>query len=86
LYDISLEISKNVPTGDRTYQSLSMQYTQHNKTGLAGEPAWFIRELKDEPVRPMKRVQEDKSRLDGKRRKVRDDKKVDMGSLLGSFT
>ncbi|CAG5148096.1 uncharacterized protein ALTATR162_LOCUS2149 [Alternaria atra] len=86
LYDISLEISKNVPTGDRTYQSLSMQYTQHNKTGLAGEPAWFIRELKDQPVRPMKRVQEDKSRLDGKRRKVRDDKKVDMGSLLGSFT
>jgi hypothetical protein len=54
---------------------------------VPGEPAWFVRVLKDEPVPPTKRVQEDKARPDGnKKRRVRGNKKVDMGSLLQGFT
>ncbi|KAG9192351.1 hypothetical protein G6011_11085 [Alternaria panax] len=63
LYDVSLELSQDVPTGDGTCRSLSMYYIQHSMPDPTREIAWFIRELKDESVRPVKRIQEDKPRL-----------------------
>jgi hypothetical protein len=63
-----------------------MHYIQRSMPDTATEIAWFVRELKDEPARPVKRVQQDKSRSDTKKRKLREDKKVSIGSLLGSFT
>jgi hypothetical protein len=75
----------DAPTSANTCRFLSIHYTQGNKIAREDNIAWFVRELKDEPDRS-KRTGGHKPPLHSKKRKVRDDKKVDMGLLLGSFT
>jgi hypothetical protein len=84
LYDASFEASQDaITSGHTTYRSLSMHYTQGDKSRRADNSTWFVRKAKDD--RLTKRVGEDKGPIPGKKRRLRDDKKVDMGSLLGSF-
>lgn len=80
----SFENSRDATTrGCKTYRSLSFQYTQGSKNARDEDVAWFVRKQQDD--RPNKRASEYKSPPDGRKRRVRNDKKVDMGSLLGSF-
>ncbi|KAI4697772.1 uncharacterized protein J4E84_000905 [Alternaria hordeiaustralica] len=80
----SSETSRDATTdGCKAYRSLSFQYAQGSKSLRDDDVAWFIR--KQQAERPNKRAGEYKPPPDGGKRRVRNDKKVDMGSLLGSF-
>jgi hypothetical protein len=84
LYDASFGASQDaITSGHTTYRSLSIHYTQGDKNTRADNNTWFVRKAKDD--RLPKRAGEYKAPIYGKKRRVRDDKKVDMGSLLGSF-
>lgn len=90
LYDLSLTISQETPQV-HTYRSLAMTYDSKNRSTLSGSVRWFFRELKDVPGKVIKRPQEERNQEEkrenhGKKRKVRDNKKVDVNSLLGSFS
>ncbi|RMZ70594.1 succinyl-3-ketoacid-coenzyme a transferase [Pyrenophora seminiperda CCB06] len=87
LYDLSLSISQGTPE-EHAYRSLAMTYyaTENYCNQLSGV-RWLFRERKDVDNQVIKRPRSEDTRREGleKKRKLRDGKKVDVGSLLGSF-
>ncbi|KAK1909947.1 hypothetical protein P3342_008119 [Pyrenophora teres f. teres] len=89
LYDLSLGISKE-PREKDGYRSLAMTYDAINWPILSGSTKWFFRELEHRPgqvsKRPLKDNHKDERREGyGKKKKLRNNNKVDITSLLGSF-
>jgi hypothetical protein len=98
LYDYSLELSRKSRTDLSLYQSISMFYNLdegHKWDIERGEVAWYHLEPEQNGTHPttrprIKNGSKDKSDVrEGshhKKRKVREGRGVDIGSLLGSFT
>ena len=89
LYDLALEISQET-CEENTYRSLAMAYGSKNRSTLSGSIKWFFRESRDVPGQVIKRLQSNKHQDEGtesrgKKRKLRDNRKVDVMSLLGNF-
>ena len=89
LYDLSLEISQEICEED-AYRSLAMTYGSKNRSTLSGSVKWFFREPRDVSGQVITLSQSNKhqnKRIEGrgKKRKLRDNKKVDVMSLLGNF-
>ncbi|EDU45771.1 hypothetical protein PtrSN002B_006483 [Pyrenophora tritici-repentis] len=89
LYDLSLTLSKE-PHEKNAYRSLAMIYDAMNGPTLSSSIKWFFREPEHMPgqvsKRPLSNTYQDERRDgDGKKKKLRANKKVDVDSLLGSF-
>ncbi|KAL6171365.1 hypothetical protein ACJQWK_02385 [Exserohilum turcicum] len=89
LYDFSLGISRTNPTKESAYQSVSMTYSQSQAPVAVSSTYWFYRELRDGPDPRIKRSQSisqsEQTDNHGKKRKIRNEKKVGVDALLGSF-
>jgi hypothetical protein len=91
LYDLSCNLSRRSPSEAIAYRSVSISYFCDERYVHEDMVAWFFREPKEGPDRPIKRVgagdQQGQGKEDrGKKRKVRGTRKIDVGSMLDSFT
>jgi hypothetical protein len=89
-YDFSRKLSQQAATVPNSERSISMLYCRDERVEDA-EVLWYHRELGDSVTQSAKRPgfadkQDDRNSDGSKKRKVREDKKRDVGSLLGSFT
>lgn len=93
LYDLSLDVSSGDPTEKAPYRSIAMSYSEHEQMLRSGQRdrymEWFFRDTKDRLDSTLKRPQgvdlQDARKSHSKKRKIRDNKKVGVDSLLGSF-
>jgi hypothetical protein len=91
LYDLTTLSSQASSTQVPEYPSVSVSYLCRQTIGIDAPTIWFYRELEKPLGQSSKRPE--KMTLSGgaregpeKKRKVRDAKKMDVGSLLGTFS
>lgn len=93
LHDLALGLHPREPTNGDTYPSIAMSYSEYEHGfrlgGRESHAEWFFREFEDEHESTTKRPQgvslQDARKGHDKRRKIRDNRKVGVDSLLGSF-